>query len=95
MKKADLEAATKQYFKTWETAEKDEMEARLANGFTFTSPRDDHLDGAAFLERCWPQAGKLTLNLQRVAGIGPKDCVVLYEGKSEYEQQPSHVSLQR
>ena len=58
MKKADLETATRQYFKNWETAEKDEMEARLGNGFSFTSPRDDHLDGASFFERCWPQAGR-------------------------------------
>ena len=85
MKKAELEAAAKQYFKNWETAERDEMEARLANGFSFTSPRDDHLDAAAFFERCWPHAGKLSLNLQRVAAIGPKDCVVLYEGKGEHD----------
>jgi len=83
MKKAELEAAGKHYVKNWETGERDEMEARLANGFTFTSPQDDRLDGAAFLERCWPQAGKAALSLQRVAAIGPKDCIVVYEGKDE------------
>jgi len=82
MKKADLEAATKQYFKNWETAERDEMEARLANGFTFTGPQDDRLDAAAFLERRWPEAGKKTLSLQRVHAVGPKDCIVLYESKN-------------
>lgn len=85
MKNADLEAAAKQYFKNWETGEKDEMEARLANGFTYTSPRDDRLDGPTFFERCWPQAGKVALKLQQVSAIGPKDCVVLYEGKGEHD----------
>jgi hypothetical protein len=83
MNKAELEAAAKLYVKNWETGERDEMEARLGNGFTYTSPRDDHLDSAAFLERCWPSAGKVSLSLQRVAAVGPKDCVVLYEGKGE------------
>jgi len=81
MKKAELEAAAKLYVKNWETGERDEMEARLGNGFTYTSPRDDHLDSTAFLERCWPAAGKISLSLQQVAAIGRKDCVAIYEGK--------------
>jgi uncharacterized protein (TIGR02246 family) len=83
MKKAELETAAKQYVKNWETAERDEMEARLGNGFTFTSPRDDHIDGAAFFERCWPAAGKIALKVERVAALGPKDCLVVYEAKGE------------
>lgn len=94
MKKAELEAAAKLYVKNWETGERDEMEARLGNGFSYTSPRDDHLDGSAFLERCWPRAGKMTLSVQRIAAIGPKDCIVVYEGKGEKEAI-RHVELLR
>jgi ketosteroid isomerase-like protein len=83
MKQAEIEAAAKLYVKNWETGERDEMEARLGNGFTYTSPRDDHLDGAGFFERCWPAAGKIQLKVERVAAIGPKDCVVVYEAKGE------------
>jgi ketosteroid isomerase-like protein len=28
----------------------------LAPDFTFTSPYDDHIDQAAYFERCWPNA---------------------------------------
>jgi uncharacterized protein (TIGR02246 family) len=94
MKKAELEAAAKLYVRNWETGERDEMEARLGNGFTYTSPRDDHLDSAAFLERCWPAAGKISLSLQHVAAIGRKDCVVLYEGKGK-QGAFRHVELLR
>lgn len=95
MKKPDLEAATKQYFKNWETGEKDEMEARLANGFTYTSPRDDHIDGKTFLETRWPKAGKVTLKLERVHAVGPKDCIVQYEGKGEHDTTFRNMELVR
>jgi ketosteroid isomerase-like protein len=29
-----------------------------ADDFTFTSPQDDHIDKAAFFERCFPTAGR-------------------------------------
>ncbi|MFG2602983.1 nuclear transport factor 2 family protein [Streptomyces sp. NPDC048514] len=31
-----------------------------ADDFTFTSPRDDHIDKAAFFERCFPTAHRFT-----------------------------------
>jgi ketosteroid isomerase-like protein len=33
--------------------------ALLAEEFRFTSPQDDHIDKAAFLERCFPTAARL------------------------------------
>jgi ketosteroid isomerase-like protein len=33
--------------------------ALLADHFRFTSPQDDHIDKAAFLERCFPTAARL------------------------------------
>ncbi|WP_407548573.1 nuclear transport factor 2 family protein [Streptomyces sp. Pv4-95] len=35
------------------------MERLLAEDFVFTSPQDDHIDKAAFLERCFPTADRL------------------------------------
>ncbi|MBB5929605.1 nuclear transport factor 2 family protein [Streptomyces echinatus] len=31
-----------------------------ADDFTFTSPQDEHIDRAAFFERCFPTAGRFT-----------------------------------
>jgi ketosteroid isomerase-like protein len=30
----------------------------LADGLTFTSPQDDHIDKASYLERCFPTASR-------------------------------------
>ncbi|MEI5131921.1 nuclear transport factor 2 family protein [Streptomyces libani] len=35
------------------------MDRLLAEDFVFTSPQDDHLDKAAFLEICFPTADRL------------------------------------
>ncbi|MBX4956899.1 nuclear transport factor 2 family protein [Rhizobium lentis] len=34
---------------------KDVAGAMLTEDFTFSSPRDDHIDRAAYFERCWPK----------------------------------------
>jgi ketosteroid isomerase-like protein len=39
------------------SADRDAIEALLAEDFTFSSPADPHLDRAGYFERCWPHAG--------------------------------------
>ncbi|EJZ20638.1 nuclear transport factor 2 family protein [Rhizobium sp. Pop5] len=34
---------------------KDVVGAMLTEDFTFSSPRDDHIDRAVYFERCWPK----------------------------------------
>ncbi|MBX4908241.1 MULTISPECIES: nuclear transport factor 2 family protein [Rhizobium] len=34
---------------------KDLVGAMLTEDFTFSSPRDDHIDRATYFERCWPK----------------------------------------
>ena len=46
-------------------------ERLLADGFVFTSPQDDHIDRAAFFERCFPTANRLVRqDLLHVAPTG-------------------------
>jgi ketosteroid isomerase-like protein len=35
------------------------MRSLLADGFTFTSPNDDHIDLKTFQQTCWPNAYKI------------------------------------
>ncbi|MEY9845400.1 nuclear transport factor 2 family protein [Streptacidiphilus sp. MAP5-3] len=42
-----------------------------ADDFTFTSPQDDHIDKAAFFERCFPTADRFTE--QRMLHVVPVD----------------------
>ncbi|WP_405966151.1 nuclear transport factor 2 family protein [Streptomyces sp. NBC_00015] len=45
--------------------------ALYADGFSFTSPQDDHIDKAAFFERCFPTADRMTE--QRLLHVIPAD----------------------
>ncbi|MFE5735829.1 nuclear transport factor 2 family protein [Streptomyces celluloflavus] len=47
------------------------MERLLAEDFVFTSPQDDHIDKATFLERCFPTAGRF--RSQVVLDVVPTD----------------------
>ena len=47
------------------------MERLLAEDFVFTSPQDDHIGKAAFLERCFPTADRL--RSQELLDVVPSD----------------------
>jgi len=55
-------------------------EALLAGDFVFTSPQDDHIDKAAFLQRCFPTAERLTSQeMLHVVDLPGEDVFVMYE----------------
>lgn len=56
----------------------------LADGFVFTSPQDDHIDKAAYLERCFPTADRfVSQQILELVGNGHDGVFLLYE----YEPQ--------
>jgi ketosteroid isomerase-like protein len=54
-------------------------QALMAEGFVFTSPQDDHIDAAAYLERCFPTAGRFTSQEWKRASTDGDDVFVMYE----------------
>ncbi|WP_370619874.1 DUF4440 domain-containing protein [Mumia qirimensis] len=55
-------------------------EELIAERFVFTSPQDDHIDRAAYLERCFPTADRFTRQeLVHVAEVGSDDVLIVYE----------------
>ncbi|KUN03313.1 hypothetical protein AQI95_22605 [Streptomyces yokosukanensis] len=51
-----------------------------ADDFTFTSPQDDHIDKAAFFERCFPTADRFTTQrLLHVVAADEELVIVQYE----------------
>ena len=47
------------------------MRSSLAEGFTFSSPLDDHINIKVFKERCWPNTYKIKrFDLDRVVANG-------------------------
>lgn len=57
MATARITDLVRRVFHAYQTADRSEIEPLLADDFTFTSPYDDHIDRAAYFERCWPNAG--------------------------------------
>jgi ketosteroid isomerase-like protein len=54
--------------------------ALLADDFSFTSPQDDHIDKAAFLERCFPTAARLrSQEILVLVDAGDDSVFILYE----------------
>ncbi|HXD77536.1 MAG TPA: nuclear transport factor 2 family protein [Puia sp.] len=49
----------KAWYTAWETRDWNLMTQIVADGFTFSSPLDDHIKIDAMKERCWPNAGKI------------------------------------
>jgi ketosteroid isomerase-like protein len=48
--------AVKAYYTAFVEKDWNLMQGILADGFTFTSPLDDHISVKAFKEKCWPNA---------------------------------------
>ncbi len=51
----DLIEKAKGYYRAYERHDPDWVARELAEGFTFTSPFDDHIDREAYFARCWPK----------------------------------------
>lgn len=51
--------AIKAYYTAFEKKDWNLIQGTLADGFTFSSPLDDHIPVTVFKERCWPNAYKI------------------------------------
>jgi ketosteroid isomerase-like protein len=55
-------------------------ERLLADDLTFTSPQDDHIGKAAFLERCFPTADRLrSQRILELVSAGDDGVFLMYE----------------
>jgi ketosteroid isomerase-like protein len=55
-------------------------ETLVADGLVFTSPQDDHIDRAAFFERCFPTADRVSRQeLLHVVALDERDVLLMYE----------------
>ena len=70
----------KQWYTAWETKDWDLLEQVLADGFTFSSPVDDHINVERVKERCWPNAYNIKLfDLEKVV-VNGDDTFIISDG---------------
>jgi ketosteroid isomerase-like protein len=73
------ERTIRDYYGAWEKKDWHALDVLLADGFTFTSPNDDHDSKRLFKTRCWDSNVHLIehFDLQLIAGNGD-DALVMY-----------------
>jgi ketosteroid isomerase-like protein len=77
---APVEKTIREYYAAFEKKDWNSMEQLLADGFTFSSPKDDHISVKSYKERCWPNAYKIKkFDLVKLIVSGD-DAFVTYNG---------------
>lgn len=67
-------------FEAYLAQDADAEEHLLADDFVFTSPQDDHIDKAAFMERCFPTVERLaSQEIVELVDAGGDGVFILYE----------------
>jgi ketosteroid isomerase-like protein len=75
-----IEKIVREYYTAFEKKDWNLMEHILADGFTFSSPLDDHISTKAFQERCWPNAYKIKrFDLEKIV-VNGDDAFVICNG---------------
>lgn len=75
-----VEKIVRQYYAAFEKKDWSLMEQILADGFTFSSPVDDHISIKAFQERCWPNAYKIKRCELETVLVNGNEAFVVYNG---------------
>jgi ketosteroid isomerase-like protein len=71
------EKVVKAYYTAFEKKDWNSLQQILADGFTFSSPLDDHISEEVFKERCWPNAYKIKrIDVDKVVVNGDEAVVI-------------------
>ena len=74
------EKIARAYYTAFVKKDWNSMEQILADGFTFSSPLDDHINLKAFKERCWPNSEKIKhCDIEKLSVHGD-EAFVIYNG---------------
>jgi hypothetical protein len=81
-------------FTSYLQQDRDRAERLLADEFVFTSPQDDHIDRAAFFERCFPTANRFVRqDLLHVVAADADDVFVMYEYELKTGERHRNVEV--
>jgi ketosteroid isomerase-like protein len=79
-KQSSNEKMVRGYYAAYEKKDWNSMEHLLADGFTFSSPVDDHISLKEYKERCWPNCYKIKkFDLVKLI-VNADDAFVTYNG---------------
>lgn len=79
MTTADKSDTLRRLFTAFMAKDRKTAEELLADDFTFTSQYDDHIDKAAYFERCWPNSGHISSQVLEKIFVEGDEAFVLYK----------------
>lgn len=80
--KATNEKVVRNVYAAYEKKDWNLLKSLFAEGFTFTSPVDDHIDIKEYKVRCWPNANNIKkFDIEKLVVDGD-DVFVLYNGSN-------------
>ena len=80
MSDSDTRATVNALYDAYRRQDRAAAENLYAADFEFTSPQDDHIDKAAFFERCFPTADRLnSQEILELVSTGSGGVFILYE----------------
>ncbi|HET6254622.1 MAG TPA: nuclear transport factor 2 family protein [Puia sp.] len=68
------------YYAAYEKKDWNSLELVLADGFTFSSPVDDHISVKSYKERCWPNCYKIKRFDMEKLVVNGDEAFVTYNG---------------
>jgi ketosteroid isomerase-like protein len=81
-------------FESYLAQDRDTADRLLADDFVFTSPQDDHIDKAAFFERCFPTVERLvSQEMLYVVPTEGDDVFVMYEYELKTGERHRNVEV--
>jgi ketosteroid isomerase-like protein len=75
----EIAELARRYYEVYQAADREALEALLADDFTFTSPWDDHIDRARYFSHCFPHAGEFRFRFPMKTFVEGDEAVVVYE----------------
>jgi ketosteroid isomerase-like protein len=76
---SDAEDVVRRNIACYVAQDREGAERVIGADFVFTSPQDDHLDRAAFFERCFPTADRFSYQEIRAVASTGDQVFVMYE----------------
>ena len=79
MSEGRIAELARRYFRTYQAADREGLEALLADDFTFTSPWDDHISRERYFAHCFPHAGSFRFREPMKVFAEGDEAFVMYE----------------
>ena len=81
MQDANVAEVVRAFYRAFFAQDRRSAAALLSDDFRFSSPRDDHIDGAEYFRRCWPNSDRLDQFTEEKLAVLGNDAFLRYTAR--------------